>query len=588
MLEPTMPSENGCAKPDEYDYVELYRDSVKDGALLQHKNEQLQAQLKRALRLLAESYDGPAGLSWRSPVPLSDAGAPEPLPLEAFPGWMRAHIESVAGFVQVPPDLPALLALSVASGALQKKAEVQARPGWTEPLTLWGAGVLESGARKSPTFKHMARPVEAYETACQDAVRDEHIRACDRRDVLEKRLHRAKKEAVKAPPDERDAAERAVQAAREELERHHVPPLPQLWIDDVTSEALLQVLSANHGRMLAMSPEGDLFKYMGGRYGTDASVLNVYKKAWTGEEATRDNRVTRDGADVSNPALAVGICVQPQVLEDLAHKRTFRGEGLLARFLYVAPRSLVGRRATGLDVPPLDRAAQSRYEQRLTALLELDPQSRSGGAWTPHTLELTAKAQEALASFEAEVEAMLQPGGRLDGLPDWGGKLVGQAVRIAGVLHVAQQMAFEEDLPACRMREGIDLAQAFISHAQTAYDLLGGNEKTRLARYLWQRIADVLGLEPDTQYPHNPQNPRAHKSSGNIGNIGEGVWLTKRDLWQAARGKSEIASVGDLDAPLRQLEEHHYIQVVDSQTRGPGRPPSPRIYVNPSLIDTPS
>ena len=585
MLEPITPSENGHAASPE-GAATLYREAVKDNARLQHERDQIRDLLKRErkLRLAAEPYDGPGGLSWRRPVPLDNLDAPESLPLDAFPDWMRAHIESVADFVQVPPDLSALLALSVASGALQKKAVVQVRPGWTEPLSLWGAGVLESGARKSPTFKHMAGPVEAYEADLREAIREEHIRARDRRDVLEKRLQRAKKDAVKAPPDERDAAERAVQAAREELEHHHVPLLPQLWIDDVTSEALLQVLSANNGRMLAMSPEGDLFKYMAGRYGADAGVLNVYKKAWTGDEAARDNRVTRDGADVPNPALAIGICVQPQVLEDLAHKRTFRGEGLLARFLYVAPSSLVGRRKTGSDVPPLDRAAQTRYEQRLKSLLQLEPKTQSGGTWTPHTLRLTTEAREALAGFEAEVEAMLQSGGRLDGIQDWGGKLVGQAIRVAGVLHVAQRMAFEEALPACRMHEGIDLARAFISHAKTAYDCLGTNEKTRLARYLWRRIGDVLGLSGGSHYSHNEQYRSKSHHSANSANNAKGMSLTKRDVFEAVKGKSEIASVADLDAPLRQLEAHHYIQVVKPTSSGPGRPPSPQIYVNPLLV----
>ena len=110
-----------------------------------------------------------SSISWQQPVPLRGMHSPNPLPLDAFPEWMTAHIRSVADFVQVPTDLPALLALCVASGALQKKAEIEARSGWTEPLTLWGAGILESGTRKSATFKHMTGPVEDHERLLKDA-----------------------------------------------------------------------------------------------------------------------------------------------------------------------------------------------------------------------------------------------------------------------------------------------------------------------------------------------------------------------------------------------------------------------------------
>ena len=195
--------------------------------------------------------------AWAEPIPLHEDRSPKAFPVEVFPSWLGKHIRSVANFVQVPRDLPALLGLCVLSSALQKKAVVEPRPGWTVPLTLWGAGVLESGTRKSPTFKHINGPIEEHERELRCSIEEEHKAALDKREILEKRLERAKKEAVKASEDgERYAAENDVQIARKELERHMVPPIPQLWIDDTTSEALLQALSENDGRMLAMSPEG--------------------------------------------------------------------------------------------------------------------------------------------------------------------------------------------------------------------------------------------------------------------------------------------------------------------------------------------
>jgi len=521
---------------------------------------------------------------WAEPIPFHEDCSPAPFPVEVFPSWLEAHVESVASFVQVPRDLPALLGLCVASSALQKKAVVEPRPGWTVPLTLWGAGVLESGTRKSPTFKHMNGPIEEHERELRRDIEEEHKAALDKSEILQKRLDRAKKEAVKAREEnERYAAESDVQTARKELDRHTVPTHPQLWIDDTTSEALLRALSNNEGRMLAMSPEGDLFKYMAGRYDSSSSVLNVYKKAWTGEEAARDNRISREGISVPNPALAVAICVQPQVLEDLAQKRTFRGEGLMARFLYAVPTSMVGRRKTGSAVPPLNQAAARGYERGLKHLLDLEPLDISDGEYVPHVLRLTKPAQGVLGDFEGYVEEELRPGGRLDGIKDWGSKLVGQALRITGVLHVAQKQSFDSEISAGTMLNGVRVAHRTIDHTHAAYGLLNAHGKTRLARYVWRRIRETLDLPSNSQnsrYAQNGHVPIGEGSSANSANSAEAS-LTKRDLFEAVKGKSEISSVSDLDPVLAQLETHHLIRIVQECTEGPGRPPSPHIFVNP-------
>lgn len=533
-------------------------------------------------------YSGPHGLTWQSPLPLSGDETPGPIPVSVYPDWLQDFVESLADFVQVARDLPALLVLAMLAGALQKKAVVKARRGWTVPLSLWGSAVLPSGERKSPAYQKATSPVEEHERRLREDLEAERLEAQDRQDVLEERLRKAKAEAAKASgDDDRAEAEEKVREAREELHEHEVPTLPRLWVDDTTSEALLELLSEHHGRMLAMSPEGDLFKYMAGRYQNGGGVLNVYKKAWTGSEAVRDDRITRDGFDVQNPALSVGICVQPQVLEDLAQKRAFRGEGIIARFLYVVPEPKAGRRKTGRDVPPMDSTAKARYEKKMRTLLELEPKSVEDGDYVPHTLRLEEDARPVLWDWEEEVENMLQAGGHLDGMKDWGNKLVGQTLRIAGLLHVAETEELDGPISADVIRRAVHLGRAFIPHARRAYGLLNANEKTRLARYVFRRICEEMGLPQVPNIPTMTRNDSGSQDaadSGYSGNTGKVGPITKRDLWHATRGKSEIGEVGDLEEPLQQLEEHHLIQVIEQQQDGPGRNPSPKIYLNPALL----
>lgn len=66
-------------------------------------------------------------------------------------------------------------------------------------------------------------------------------------------------------------------------------------------------------------------------------------------------RVDRKGRPpeyIPRPALTLGLCVQPEVLRDIAALPGFRGRGLLARILYSVPADLVGRRKIGEPAYP--------------------------------------------------------------------------------------------------------------------------------------------------------------------------------------------------------------------------------------------
>ena len=51
---------------------------------------------------------------WLDDPDLPESPSPEPLPLDAIPTGVRAQIESVTGYLQVPSDLPLMLALLAA------------------------------------------------------------------------------------------------------------------------------------------------------------------------------------------------------------------------------------------------------------------------------------------------------------------------------------------------------------------------------------------------------------------------------------------------------------------------------------------
>lgn len=497
---------------------------------------------------------------WPAPIPLGPP-APKALPVDALPPWIANYVKSVAQATQTPPDMAILHALSVLSTAVANKILVRVRGGYMERAHIWTCTILGPANRKSAVVELLSAPIHTYETELAKNTATDRRRAAEEREILERALERARKGAAGAVSAENYGdARNSVHEIADQLAALTVPAVPRLLASDVTSERLPQLMAENGGRMSMLEPEGDIFRIMAGRY-TGGVNFDHYKRAWTGEPI-RDDRVGREGTHVPNPALTMGLAMQPSVLETLQHARSFRGEGLLARFLFAVPRSPIGARRTGLDVPPLDEEAQRRFGQGLRTLLELEPADvDEEGWWKPHVMELSPEALQVWSGWDAEVESWLGPGGDLSGIPDWGGKLVGNTIRIAAILHAATAVEcgtspIEGPVSGETMEAAISLGRALVSHAVAVFGALDMTPEIRLARYVLDRILSA----PD------------HAN------------LTKRELWHRCKGKKEIQRADDLDQPLELLKEHHHLRVEGQGSTG-GRPPSPAIVLNPAVLE---
>jgi replicative DNA helicase len=199
-----------------------------------------------------------------------------------------------------------------------------------------------------------------------------------------------------------------------------VPPVPRWLVDDATPEALAGLL-ATYGRIALLSPEGDVFDQMAGRYNQTAGPnLGVYLKGHAGDLLKVDRR-GRPPEYVERPCLTIGLTVQPEVLRGLASRPGFGGRGLLARFLYSLPQSLVGRRQPGASpVPP---AVADRYTLELQALAASVATVADAD---PTLLTLDPQAGELLLAFERDLEPRLAAdSGDLAHLAGWAAKLAG-------------------------------------------------------------------------------------------------------------------------------------------------------------------
>jgi hypothetical protein len=461
---------------------------------------------------------------------------------------MREFVETEAVATQTPPDLAGSLALAAVAAAVARRIEIRLNPEWAEPLNIYTVSVLPSGARKSSVIRDVVHPINGIEKDAVEAARTQIAVAKEEQEQLKRQL-RDTRNLVTAGDAERETAHDL--AVR--LDDHDVPEIPRIIVDDVTSEQLEVLLARHEGRMSVFSAEGDVFDLMAGRY-SKSGVLNigVFLKAHAGD-TIRVDRIGRGPVMIHDPALTMGLAVQPTVIDGLAARKEFRGRGLTPRFLYSLPESNIGRRE--INPPSVTDQVRAAYETNLTAIFDSGASSDVDDATNRRALLLDDEAMNVFNRFRAEIEPRLGSGGDLSDMTEWGSKLPGAVARIAGLLHIADHStdpaSWTRPVSADVMKRAITLGRYFIPHARAAFALMGADPAIADATY----ILDWLVSRQMTS-------------------------ISKRDLFDATKGRFKRAK--NLDAGLTILAEHDYLRQRAQATRsGPGRKPSPVFDVNP-------
>ncbi|MGW0559960.1 YfjI family protein [Streptomyces sp. NPDC003016] len=499
--------------------------------------------LREALALGAETVPG----VWPEPIPLNAQPELPPFPVRALPGWLADYVAAVAEETQTPPDMAGALALSVLATAAGGRAVVQVRGRWREPTNLFVVVALGPANRKSAVFVAMTNPLYHSEALMVAEASGRIVEAELTAKMAQEAADKAATKAASAEGPEKDGLVAEAIGLAQAAESLKVPARPRLLADDATPEVIATLLADQGGRLAVMSAEGGIFDIIAGRY-SGTPNMEVFLKGHAGDRLRVDRRSREEYIEA--PALTMGLAVQPAVLEDIGKNRGFDGRGLLARFLYSLPESLVGYRKINPDPVPEEVAA--RYENSVTAL------TLSLADWTdPAVIQLTPQADAALIAFDKRLEPQLRArGGRLGHVGKWAGKLIGATARIAGLLHLADHLedGYGKPISEATMAAAIEVADYFTAHALTVFDLMGADATQARARSL----LDVLAA-----------------------NQWESV--TRRDLF-AKLSRSEFPTVADLEPTVALLEEHGYIRSdTPPRTGKRGRPPAPRYLVHPHL-----
>lgn len=504
---------------------------------------------------------------WEKPIPFDDSNLP-PFPVEALPSVIRNFVLALSESTQTPVDMCASACLAVLALAIQGKYRIRGKADWFEPLNLYILNIARPSERKSAILSAAIKPVNTYESEYNERNALAIQESYNELEILKKKkdsciasvadIESGKKQLKK--DETADTYRRRMAEATEQYLNFKVRKSKKLYVDDITTEKLAEVLDEYDGRISLLSSEGGIFDILAGAYSKNVNI-DVFLKAWSGD-CIRVDRVGRAGNSIMNPTLTILLMVQPNVISGIVNNPKFRGKGLTARFLYCMPKSAVGHRH--YRSKPMSEFVQAEYTELMYDLIDdelLD-------ANVPRFIKLSPEADELLEAFSERIEPMIPK--EPPAVAEWMGKLVGTTLRIAGILcrvgaadhkvhtSFADSLGMEENLDNLivegkTMAGAIAIGEYYLSHAQAAFTLMSADEITEKAEYVLGKIR------------------RAHLTEFN-----------HKKILDTCRS---FKKVDDIKPVLKRLTEYGWLRDITPEWSGRGRKPEPTYIVNPVAFE---
>lgn len=474
---------------------------------------------------------------WKAPLPFNEVNLP-PFPVKSLPWPLGEWVTAVSQNTETPTDMAAVCALAVLSCTVQGKFVVSPKNHYSEPLNLYFLIVANSGERKSAIVRLMTQPIYQYE-------RKENER---RRTLMENeqvKLNSLKKQVETLERDGKNEKASKIRVQYRSIEQNQTKPL-RLIADDTTPEAMTSLLANNDGMLSIITTEGGIFDTLAGRYSNTISIDTVLK-AYSGDPI-RVDRKGREGEVINNPTLTMLLSAQDNVLAEIMKNEAFKSRGLTARILYCRPKSKMGtRHFVTPDIPP---DLEIAYQQLVGKLLEI-PYPTNG---ILPIINLSPSAQNEVIRFHDWLEPKLVD--ELEYMESWGAKLLGNMLRIAGMLHCAKNSnaPSETALSSETVQQAIAISKYFLHHAKCVHNLLGTDKDMQLAKHVTKKL----------------QNQEKRE-------------LSKYQIFRLCRGSFQ--RVDDLNPILDILIEYGYLKERTHPAPTGGRPRANTYLLNPNFFN---
>lgn len=409
---------------------------------------------------------------WDDPVFFDDFMLEE-IPDDVLPSPFREFASALSERLETPQSATILCILSVLATALQNKFVVQIENDYAEPLNLYMMVAMPPANRKSAILKSCIKPIVAYEIKQREVLEPQYKKDLS---IFLSQRKLIENERKKLSADNQEAIEAI---AEKEALLFEPPALPKLFLTDATTESLASALCEQGGKISIITDEGGILDTCSGLYTGGLSNIDVLLKGWDGGNLCIKRR---DHEVYLSPLITIFMIVQPVIFENMAKNRNFIGKGFYERFLFCEPSSKIGYRTHQGQAIPLKLTKS--YEEAVTDLLKI-PTPRS-----PAKIRVSKVASSLWAEFQNKVEKDLRKGGKMEICQGWGGKLCGQCLRLAGLLHIARYKGNSTPINGDTMRDAIKVSSCLISHATKIFDnfILSSDLRIKEASVIWATI----------------------------------------------------------------------------------------------------
>jgi hypothetical protein len=419
--------------------------------------------------------------AWNDPMLFDDCETPD-ISAQCLPGVLREFASAVAQATETPEALSVMTILGVISTIFTQQFTVCPKEGWYEPVNIYTLIALPPANHKSLVLNYCTRPLVDWEK--EQGLQQGLKIKCQRseRKTQEKIIETLRAKAAKST-DTLEQQQLINDVIQKEAILAEIPVLPILFTNDATPESLASLIHEQDGRLAIFSDEGGILETLAGLYSHGDANVDVLLKGIDGGEV----RVCRkDRSFTLNPFLTIVLTVQPAIIQNMGKKRAYLGNGTLERFLYVLPKSKLGYRTH--DQPPISQIVLNAYHAKITSLLNEFFLKDKDKHHPADRITLSTEAYATWRDFQATIEVQLRPDGKLASCQGWGGKICGFALRIAGLLHVAEYGANSLVLGEATMRNALTIVDALVEHAIAAFGLMGIDQATEDAKAIFSWI----------------------------------------------------------------------------------------------------
>jgi len=397
-----------------------------------------------------------------------------------LPEWLGTYAEQVAEELQVPVDAVALLSLGAVSAAVNGGASTMptAQYGgtWNEPVALYVLTLLGSGEGKSPVFNKLMEPiVNAFEEvtgvhAAADAKYQTIRNRFNRRHI--KQVESNCLRAVAKGSMSREEAIAEIAAAEREVALFNSTNIPLKWLSDVTGPGMVDEMIDNEGRVVIATPEAEGITNFRGQ--SKDAILKGYDGDTLGQ-SRRGMSVT-----IARPVVTALVAMQPTVLATLGSDMTDRG--LMPRFLYSYPDSLIGHRNSRPKLVT-DEAADE-YLAEMTRIVT---------TYSEKLIKIVSwdnAATREIGTWRDELEPEFLAGGMLANLGSWGSKVRGgHFIRLASILAIANG---RETVSVGDCVEAKAILRGLMLDAKRAFGRMGGAQVEDDLAHLMGKVNELI------------------------------------------------------------------------------------------------